>query len=159
VGRLCLRMKHCIIGRIGADPFPRLSSWAEGRDSLASLFTKSKDLPLFWGGDGVSDEQRQPRIQLRHKAGPSLHSDDKGEGRVRVPSAARAGRRPALLQRLDLRRHFPGSDVVALELAIERGAADPQHLAGQRLVTFHLFENALDCGALDVFQVGCGESG
>src|SRR5579883_2342634 len=40
-------------------------------------------------------------------------------------------------------------DVVAFQLAVEGGAADPQHLARQHLVSFYLFEDALDGVAFD----------
>ena len=45
------------------------------------------------------------------------------------------------------------ADVVSLEFAIERGPADAQHLAGERLVTLHLLKNPLNGGALYVLQV------
>src|SRR5579883_889609 len=45
-------------------------------------------------------------------------------------------------------------DVVAFQLAVEGGAADPQHLARQHLVSFYLFEDALDGVAFDVLEVG-----
>ena len=56
-------------------------------------------------------------------------------------------------------RHFPAADVVALELAIERGPADAQHFAGERLVAFHLFEDSFDGGALDVLEIRGREPG
>src|SRR5579864_6926487 len=46
------------------------------------------------------------------------------------------------------------ADVVALQLAIQGRAADAQHLPGQGFVAFDLLKNALDGGALDIFQVG-----
>src|SRR5579862_5511588 len=45
-------------------------------------------------------------------------------------------------------------DVVALELAIQGRAADAEHLAGEGLVSFDLFKNALNGGAFDIFKVG-----
>ena len=45
------------------------------------------------------------------------------------------------------------ADVVALELAVEGGAADAEHLAGHGLVAFHLLEHALDGGPFDVFEI------
>src|SRR6202521_5969147 len=65
-----------------------------------------------------------------------------------------------LLQRGRLRRLLArSSDVVSLQLAIEGGAADAQHLAGQSLVSVDLRKNALDGCALDIFQVGGAEVG
>src|ERR1700722_18754886 len=46
------------------------------------------------------------------------------------------------------------TDVVALELAIERGAGDAEHASGEGFVSFDLFEDALDGGALNVFEIG-----
>src|SRR3984957_401578 len=46
------------------------------------------------------------------------------------------------------------ADVVALELAIERGAGDAEHASGEGFVSFDLFEDALDGGALNVFEIG-----
>ena len=78
----------------------------------------------------------------------------------RPPIGPAGGRRyPGLLQCLDRGRPFPGSNVVALELAIKRGPADAQHLARERLVTLHLLEDPLDGGALDVLKVGRGQPG
>ena len=45
------------------------------------------------------------------------------------------------------------ADVVAFEFAVERGAADAEHAVGQGFVTFDLFEDALDCGTFDLFQI------
>ena len=58
-----------------------------------------------------------------------------------------------------MRRLFAGAYVVALQFAIEGGAADAEHLAGQSLVSLDLGEDALDGGALDVFQIGSVEVG
>src|SRR5579863_1374571 len=49
------------------------------------------------------------------------------------------------------------ADVVALEFAVEGCAADAQHLAGHDFVAVDLFEDALDGGAFDVFEVVGGE--
>ena len=46
------------------------------------------------------------------------------------------------------------SYVVALQFAIEGGAADAEHLAGLGLVSVHLGKDALDGGALDIFKIG-----
>ena len=42
-------------------------------------------------------------------------------------------------------------NVIALEFAVKRGAADAKHAAGEGFVAVDLFEDALDCGAFDVF--------
>src|SRR6266853_4207534 len=44
-------------------------------------------------------------------------------------------------------------DVVALQFAIEGSATDAEHPAGQSLVALDLRKDALDGGALDIFQV------
>ena len=82
--------------------------------------------------------------------------DDRVLGMTEWDPAQGAGgwRYPDLLQGLDLLRHVSGANVVTLELAIESCPADAQHLAGERLVPFHLLEDALDCGAFDVLKVG-----
>ena len=49
------------------------------------------------------------------------------------------------------------ADVVAFEFAVERGAADAEHAAGEGFVAFDLLEDALDGGAFDVFEIGGGE--
>ena len=79
-------------------------------------------------------------------------------GRPARPSGRpEAGQYKNLLKRLAGDHFLTPADVVTLQLAIERGAADAQHLAGKRLVTFHLLENTLDGRAFDVFQVGAGK--
>ena len=45
------------------------------------------------------------------------------------------------------RRSCGRANVVALELAVERSAADAQHASGERLVAFDLLEDALDLRA------------
>src|SRR5713226_502587 len=56
-------------------------------------------------------------------------------------------------------RLIAAADVVALQLAIEGGAADAEHLAGQGFVPFDLGKDPLDGGALDIFQVSGTEVG
>src|ERR1700675_2369053 len=51
------------------------------------------------------------------------------------------------------------ADVVALQFAIEGGAADAEHSAGQSLISLDLGKNALNGGALDIFQVSGAEVG
>ncbi len=46
------------------------------------------------------------------------------------------------------------ADVVALELAIEGGATDAEHLPGHDFVAVDLLKNSLDGGALDVLEIG-----
>ena len=53
-------------------------------------------------------------------------------------------------------RFFSPTDVIALQLPVEGGAADAEHFAGESLVTIHLCEDALDGGALDILEVGGG---
>src|SRR6266853_2772845 len=48
-------------------------------------------------------------------------------------------------------------DVVALQFAIEGSATDAEHPAGQSLVALDLGKDALDGGALDIFQVSGAE--
>lgn len=43
------------------------------------------------------------------------------------------------------------TDVVSLQFAIQGRAADPEHLPRHHLVPIHLFENALNGGAFDIF--------
>ena len=63
----------------------------------------------------------------------------------------------ALLQRMARRRGgWTPADVVALEFAVESGAADAEHASGKGFVAFDLFENALDGSAFDIFQIGSG---
>src|SRR5208337_2568348 len=78
------------------------------------------------------------------------------------PSCARLARarRPSpheqvLLQRRRALRLFAYPDVVTLQLAIEGGTADAEHLAGQSFVSVDLGKDAFDGGALDISQV-CG---
>ena len=52
-----------------------------------------------------------------------------------------------------------GPDVVAFELAVEGGPADAQHLSRERLVAFHLLEDACDGGAFDVLEIGSASAG
>ena len=63
----------------------------------------------------------------------------------------------ALLQRVTRRARCGrgAADVVALELSVERGAADAQHPSRESLVALHLLKDALDRGAFDVFEVRC----
>ena len=64
----------------------------------------------------------------------------------------------ALLQRMARwRGSRTPADVVALEFAVESGAADAEHASGKGFIAFDLFENALDGGAFDIFQIGSGE--
>ena len=42
------------------------------------------------------------------------------------------------------------ADVVAFELAVERGAADAEHASGEGFIAIDLLEDTLDGGALDV---------
>src|SRR5271155_1946042 len=46
------------------------------------------------------------------------------------------------------------ADIVALEFAVERGAADAEHASGEGFVAFYLLEDTLDGGAFDVFEIG-----
>lgn len=46
-----------------------------------------------------------------------------------------------------------GPYVVPLQLAVERRAADAEHFSGEGFVAVDLGKNALDGGALDVFEV------
>ena len=67
-------------------------------------------------------------------------------------------RNARLLQRVARRAGtWAPADVVAFELAVEGGAADAEHSTGKRFVAFYLFEDTLDGGAFDVFEIGCGE--
>src|SRR5271156_3188870 len=50
-------------------------------------------------------------------------------------------------------------DVVELELAIERGAADAEHSAGEGFIAAGFFEDAEDGHALEIGQGGGGEGG
>ena len=54
--------------------------------------------------------------------------------------------------------HFLYVDVVALELTIQSGAADPKQPSRQHLVPFCLFEDATDCLSFHVFQIIGGRS-
>ena len=76
-------------------------------------------------------------------------------------TASRAGREAdaTTTAGLERSRHFPAADVVTLELAIERCPADAQHFSGEGFVAFHLFEDSLDGGALDVLEIGGREPG
>jgi len=63
--------------------------------------------------------------------------------------------RSSLLQRVARRpRTWISADVVAFEFAVERSAADAEHASSESFVAFDLLEDALDCGAFDVFQIG-----
>src|SRR6202035_1143283 len=67
--------------------------------------------------------------------------------------------RESLLQSMAGRSSIRTSgDVVALQFAVEGGATDAEHASGEGFVAFDLFEDALDGGAFDVFQIGGGES-
>src|SRR6202022_1503724 len=69
-------------------------------------------------------------------------------------------RHAMLLQRGRLRRLLAtAADVITLQLAIEGGAADAEHLAGQSLVSIDLRKDTLDGGALDIFQIGGAKLG
>src|SRR5579863_5892330 len=59
-----------------------------------------------------------------------------------------------LLQRLAGRSQTVATNVVALQLAIKRCAADAEHASGKSFVAFYLLEHALDRRALDVFEIG-----
>src|SRR5271156_107188 len=65
----------------------------------------------------------------------------------------------ALLKSGRLRRLLMPADVVALQLAIKSGAADAKHFPSQSLVPLDLRKNALDGGALDIFQVSGAQVG
>src|SRR5271170_443859 len=65
----------------------------------------------------------------------------------------------ALLKSGRLRRLLMPAGVVALQLAIKSGAADAKHFPSQSLVPLDLRKNALDGGALDIFQVGGAQVG
>ena len=76
------------------------------------------------------------------------------KGRGRSPSHQIA---QASLQRMARgARRRPAADVVALQLAIERRAADAQHATGQCFVAVDLLEDAADGCAFNVFEVGRG---
>jgi hypothetical protein len=45
------------------------------------------------------------------------------------------------------------TDVISLQLAIQRGAADAQHFPGYDLVPIHLLKHPEDCRSLYIFQV------
>jgi len=51
-------------------------------------------------------------------------------------------------------KSLPRPNVIALQLPVKRGTADAEHLSRQGLITLHLFENSLDSGAFNVFQIG-----
>src|SRR5579859_1989397 len=68
------------------------------------------------------------------------------ETRVRAASLQRVGR--------GTRSGSAHADVVALELAVEGSAADPEHASGKRFVAVDLLEDTLDGGPLDIFKVG-----
>ena len=54
---------------------------------------------------------------------------------------------------------WPQRNIVKLQFAIERGAADSQHSAGERFVAAGLLENAQDRYALKVGQRRSGKRG
>src|SRR5215468_10469815 len=58
------------------------------------------------------------------------------------------------LQGLARYRMASTADVIALQFAVKRGAADAKHFPRECFVTFDLLEDALDGGAFDVFEVG-----
>ena len=100
---------------------------------------------------------------------PQLSSNgmDAGDYRLSASDGAKterySGTRPSedyryspLLQRLRPRRFFPQPNVVSLQFAIQRSPTNPKHLPGQRFVAVYFHENALDGGAFDVLQIGCG---
>src|SRR5581483_785275 len=65
--------------------------------------------------------------------------------------------RQTLLDLLAPRRNvLLRADVVAFQLSVQRCAADSEHLAGHNLIAIHLFENALDGGALDCLEIAGG---
>ena len=64
------------------------------------------------------------------------------------------GQQEVLLQRLARPHLRVASNVIALELAIQSGAADAEHLSGECLVAFNLFEDALNGCAFNVLEIG-----
>src|SRR6266478_4303190 len=102
---------------------------------------------------GVSTETagRQAGLRIRSQL------EDHRQGFC-VPSrnqeSFRARRSASLLQRRAGRRNWAAPDVVALEFAVQGGAADAEHLPGQGLVTFYLLEHPFNRGALNVLEVG-----
>src|SRR5271166_1926719 len=63
---------------------------------------------------------------------------------------------PSLLQCLGRSHLRAATDVIALELSIQGGAADTEHLTRHCLVSLHLFEDALNRRPFNVLQVGRG---
>src|SRR5258708_1701401 len=49
------------------------------------------------------------------------------------------------------------ANVVALQLAVKRGAADAEHASRESLIALDLLEDALNGCTFDVFQIGCGK--
>src|SRR6266853_5286911 len=63
----------------------------------------------------------------------------------------------ALLQGVAGGRRGSAADVVALQFAVQGGAADTEHATRERLIALHLLEDTLDGSAFDVFEIGGGE--
>jgi hypothetical protein len=147
------------------------SEWSTARSFLPF---HPFNIVILSGEQGLACESlrevERPAVRLRHesvcRAIPKHRrsrlssAESRSLGCARDDSGEKARRRyPELLQCLDRSPPFPGSNVVALELAIKRGPADAQHLARERLVTLHLLEDPLDGGALNVLKVGRGQPG
>ena len=53
-------------------------------------------------------------------------------------------------------RSLTHANVVSLEFPIQRGAADPQHLPGTRLIALNLRKDTLNRVPFELFQIGIG---
>ena len=96
---------------------------------------------------------------------PQIERASPGRVEIKIPAlslpkardkdGAPAGHWTSSLQRVARRsRGWISADVVAFEFAVEGGAADAEHAAGEGFVAFHLLEDPLDGGTLDIFQIG-----
>src|SRR3984885_6077348 len=77
--------------------------------------------------------------------------------KVKARAAVRAPKESLLQSMAGRSRVRASGGVVALQFAVEGGATDAEHASSQGFVAFDLFEDALNGGAFDVFEVGGGE--
>ncbi len=121
-------------------------------------------VPQFRSNHAEQNPRRCNLIEIYFDQ-PQIERASPGRVEIKIPAlslpkardkdGAPAGHWTSSLQRVARRsRGWISADVVAFEFAVEGGAADAEHAAGEGFVAFHLLEDPLDGGTLDIFQIG-----
>jgi hypothetical protein len=107
--------------------------------------TNPRAFPYFLQRDSAHNAFAAQYRYVIPTPGADFAEDGGEEPAVSFPESLYKDRAIALVSRRFTDCHFPRRlqwDLVPLQFAVKRGAADPQHLAGERFVSPDLLEHA-----------------